>query len=75
MSNLPKWAGADTVYTRAGRIASALNLDSYRAQRAASKRKRFRFSPPPEAIAIIEAMNRGDEESLKAFTFQYRHLY
>jgi len=74
MSTLPNFPGAAVVYARAEAIATKLNADEYRKQREGNKNKRFRFSPNAEAAFIIDAMNRGDEEALKAANHQYRHL-
>lgn len=74
-SNLPDWSGADVVYARCFLICTCLNEQAYKAQRLADRSKRFRFLPDPEADAIIAAMNAGDEEALKAATYQHRRLW
>lgn len=67
MQDLPNWDGAATVYRRAQAIATHLCRAAYETQRAQYKRKTgFRFYAPQEARDIIDAMNRGDEETLKA---------
>lgn len=75
-SNLPEWSGAAVVYARCYLICESLNLEAYRSQRGGWRRKTgFRFTPDPEADAIIAAMNVGDEEALKAAAYQHRRLW
>ncbi len=69
---LPKWNGADTVYARLMTAAESINKRAYAAQRAADRRKAFRFSPDPAAEQITEALGIGDEETLKAMVHHYR---
>ena len=74
----PSWSGAATVYARCGAICKALNEAAYAAQTSKSKGKKLKqFSPSPDAELIIEAMNKGDEESLKAIagSYLYRHYW
>ena len=71
---LPNFPGAETVYRRAETICQKMNANEYKAQRAACKNKRFRFHPSSDACSIIDAMNRGDEEMLKAAIYAYRNL-
>ena len=75
MSNLPDFPGAAVVYDRAQRIAAHLNAARYAAQVKIAKGKKFKFMPDDDAVAIVDAMNRGDEESLKAFNHQFRHVW
>lgn len=70
MDNLPAWRGASAVYSRCMTINSALCAASY----AAAKRKRA-WRPPDDVSAAIEAMNRGCEETLKAWTYRHRNLW
>lgn len=73
---LPDWAGAAVVYERCRVITMSLNVAAYASQRHAWKRKTgFRFSPSAEAESIIDAMDRGDEEALKAVTWTYRNIW
>jgi len=69
--SLPTWPGADAIYDRAQTIATAICASAYKEQRSKWKRKTgFRFSVPEDARAIIDAMNRGDEEYLKHAIYQ-----
>jgi hypothetical protein len=70
MSNLPTWPGADVCYTRAGMITDHLCRSSYQ---AAKVKKGWR--PPEEATDLINAMNRGDEEAIKAACQRYSHIW
>jgi hypothetical protein len=78
MNNLPNFPGASAVYTRALKITASLNAVEYvRQKHAAHKRgcKTFRFTPNSDAVAIIAAMNKGDEEFLKAMNHQFMHVW
>jgi hypothetical protein len=74
-SNLPAWNGAFVVYSRALAIVEHLNRAAYAAQRKAARGKKFRFVPNGDAQAIVRAMDGGDEEVLKAATFQHMHIW
>lgn len=75
MSNLPNFPGAAVVYRRAEAILQALNSDEYKRQLAANKGRKLKsYRPPAESDAIVDAMNKGNEEALKAATHEYRHL-
>lgn len=70
--NLPSWPGADVVYARADVIASELARREYAAWcKRKRPRKSDRFSVSPTIGAIVDAMNTGDEETLKAFVAEY----
>lgn len=75
MSNLPEWNGAATVYDRCETICRVLNARKYEHDRRNDKRKSFRFTSHDDARAIIDAMNKGNEEILKAFCHEYRELW
>lgn len=75
MTNLPSFNGAAAVYERAEKICSSLNAARYAAQAKIAKGKKFKFMPDDDATAIIDAMGRGDEETLKAFNHQFRHIW
>lgn len=70
MSNLPAWPGADVCYARAGKINEHLCRTSY----AAAKVKKG-WRPPEEVTELIQAMNRGDEEVIKAACLRYSHIW
>ena len=70
MSNLPTWPGADGSYARAVKINEHLCLTSYA---AAKFMKGWR--PPEEVTELIQAMNRGDEEAIKAACQRYPHIW
>lgn len=75
MTNLPSFDGAAVVYERAEAICSSLNAARYAAQAKAAKGRKFKFMPDDDATAIIDAMNRGDEETLKAFNHQFCRIW
>jgi hypothetical protein len=75
MTNLPSFDGANVVYERAQVVCSHLNAARYTKQAKIANGRKFKFIPDDDATAIIEAMNRGDEETLKAFNHQFRHLW
>jgi hypothetical protein len=70
MSNLPTWPGADVCYSRAGMITAHLCKTAYQ---AAKVKKGWR--PPEEATDLIKAMDRGDEEAIKAACLRYTHIW
>lgn len=72
MTNLPAWNGASSVYSRLMEAAERIQHNAYVSQRAADKRKGFRFSPSLDGIAISEALAIGDEEQCKALLWQHR---
>ena len=78
MDNLPAWDGAAVIYSRCSTITQSLCAAAFETQSIAAKkarRKNFRFSPPDEATAIIEAMKAGNEEAMKAAAYKYRHYW
>lgn len=75
MSNLPNFPGASVVYARAEKIASHLNAQEYARQSAAARGRKFRFTPNYDAAVIIDAMNKGDEETLKSMNHQFMHVW
>jgi hypothetical protein len=71
--SLPPWPGADAVYTYLTRWLEAHASQRYAAWRAAPQRKRGpRPEPTDEQRAIIAALDRGDEETLKAYALRLR---
>ena len=62
MSNLPNWPGAAVVY----RHVQMINIE--RAKRAGK-------CPDDITDDIIPAMNRGDEEILKAYQAQHKDIW
>lgn len=72
---LPRWPGADAVYRRVGLITKEMGRREY-AGFLARKRplKSDRFAPSQALTALIDAMNRGDEEVLKAALHEHRAL-
>jgi hypothetical protein len=69
--SLPNWPGADEVYRRCNQINAARCASDYQAFFIACKKRgrkaAGRWSPPQEVLEIIEAMNAGEEETLKAY--------
>ena len=72
--SLPNWPGAGHVYGRLMAVAGIIQMRAYAAQRAADKRKGFRFSPDPDGCAISKALGEGDEETLKALLWRHRDV-
>lgn len=76
MNNLPEWPGAEIVYHRVMNINGARCKNSY-SDWLSVKRKKSEVWEAPEDIAehIIPAMNRGDEEVLKAYMAQWPQFW
>lgn len=75
MSNLPEWVGADSVYRRLGIITRELGRRQYAAWCQRKRpRKADRFRVSDDLVDLIDAMGRGDEETLKAAVWRHRHL-
>lgn len=62
---LPDWKDAAVVYQRVSVIVERLCNAEYRRQ-LANYVDGTKFTPPDVAVAIIDAMNRGDEVILRA---------
>ena len=67
ISNLPKWKGADRVYSYLYRVLEKMGLENWQAEVARSKKRRRKIkkSPAPteDMVMIIKALNkRLDEE-------------
>lgn len=65
--NLPSWPGASVVYSRVYRINETLCELAYLQHLTTRRRKSDRYTVPAEVRASIEALDRGDEEALKAY--------
>lgn len=75
-SNLPSWPGASVCYSRAMLILQKRNGAAYAAWHANPKRKkRDRWSPDEESAALVVALDKGDEEAIKAACYTYRDLW
>lgn len=75
MSNLPAWPGAETVYQRVQNINGARCKSSYSDWIAARKKSKDWRAPEEIADYIIPAMNRGDEEVMKAYAAQWPQFW
>lgn len=78
-NTLPSWRGASAAYSKAYKILEILNQKEAAAQkRAHTKRGRaastFRYRPTAEIKAFTAALNKGDEEKIKAFNLVYGHM-
>lgn len=72
--NLPQWPGAATAYSRAYLWTNAVAAESYRAAYAMEKRRPKNWRVPEDVATAIDALNRGDEEMIKALNWRYvRH--
>ena len=67
MANLPNWHGADEAYRRAYVWTAAVNARAY----ASAKDKR-RWVQPDDVTEMINALNQGDEETIKGLN--HRHI-
>lgn len=66
MTNLPAWAGADSVYRRLQDHAAAMGKREYEAHCQRKRRRaRDRFQPSEELRDLCAAIGRGNEEELK----------
>lgn len=76
--NLPQWTGASAVYSYLYKVLEQLGAEEWSRTRAAAKkrgRKPHGIGPTDEMKEIIEALNRGDEETLKAIQMKYKLGY
>ena len=78
-NTLPSWRGASAAYSKADKILEVWNRKEAAAQkRAHTKRGRaastFRYRPTAEIKAFTDALNKGDEEKIKAFNLIYGHM-
>lgn len=73
-SNLPGWPGADTAYARAYVVLRHMAMSGH--VDAVRKGSRVvRCIPSTEMESFIDALNRGDEESIKAVNHGYRETW
>lgn len=75
MSNLPDWPGADAVYATANAILARMGRRGH-ATPAVTRRGRV-VAPgtvSDEMRALIDALNKGDEETIKGLLLQ-THVY
>lgn len=75
-NSVPGWSGASAAYSKAQQSLERLNAAEYQTQlrrhlKRGHARSTFRYSPPQEVRDVIEAMDRGDEESIKAFNLMH----
>lgn len=73
ISNLPTWPGADVCYSRAMRINETLCAASYAACKDSKSRKAWRA--PEDVCEAIAAMDRGDEEAIKAWNARHQSIW
>lgn len=68
-SNLPSWSGADACYSKAYRILEEMAKNGHVTQSdyMLTRRRVIRYCvPSPEMEDWIDALNKGDEERIKA---------
>ena len=70
--NLPAWPGADACYSRAYRILAEMGRSGHVQRTGSGRRARCHVSA--EMTDFIGALNRGDEERIKAGLWTYRDL-
>jgi len=75
MSNLPSWPGAAAVYSKAYRVLENM---ARRGHATPPVKRRGKIVKPgtvsDEMEALIDALNRGDEETIKGLLLQ-THVY
>lgn len=76
---LPSWPGAAAAYKRADKLLARLCEREADAQgKAHCKRGRsistFRYNPSDDVRAWIDALDKGDEEQIKAFNLTFLYL-
>lgn len=75
MSNLPDWTGADAVYAKANAILARMGR---RGHATPAIMRRGRVVEPgvvsDEMRALIDALDRGEEETIKGLLLQM-HVY
>lgn len=65
MDNLPTWAGASVAYSRAYRNLARLCASEARG------RKPGRYVPSQEVRDYTDALDKGDENDIKAYNLRY----
>jgi len=74
-AEVPDWSGADAVYSNLYKVLEELGAANWEAEVARAKKRRVKpKSPRPteEMETIMEALNSGDEEQLKALHLEYK---
>lgn len=67
ISNLPKWAGAESCYSRAYAMLERMATTGGHVTRHPATRRRAAYcTTTAEMDSIIDALNKGDEERIKA---------
>lgn len=64
MSNLPKWPGASAVYSKTYRRLEIMAQQGHITR--SYHRGRYHCTPSQEMTDLIHAIDRGDEETIKA---------
>lgn len=80
--NLPGWSGASHVYSYLYGVLERLGAENWRREVERARKQRRKPgehfgrpqapAPTEEMVTIIEALDRGDEEELKALQMQYK---
>jgi DNA-binding GntR family transcriptional regulator len=72
---LPKWPGADQVYSRLYRLLEKMGADAWKAEVARAKKARRKPNPnnvkTDDMADIIDALNKGDEERCKGLMHKF----
>jgi hypothetical protein len=68
--NLPPWAGASAVYSRAYRQLERMAAAGLAGQVRNSRGRTVRCVPDERMTDLTEAMNKGDEETLKGMVLE-----
>lgn len=73
--SLPKWPGADSVYSKLYKVLERMGAENWKRAVAQAKKRGVKVKPPApteEQDFIIRALAKGDEETLKALALRYR---
>jgi len=74
LASTPSWPGADKIYSRLYKVLEMMGHAEWKSQVAQAKKQRRklkRFSPSGGMQDIIDALNKGDEEELKALNLEH----
>jgi hypothetical protein len=72
MSGLPKWAGADAVYSRAYRVLEKMARAGHVCRTPKRRGQSARCTPSEDMNDLITALASGNEERIKGLLMQLR---
>jgi len=74
LASTPSWPGADKIYSRLYKVLEMMGHAEWKSQVAQAKKRRRklnRFTPTGDMQDIIDALDNGDEEELKALNLEH----